>query len=285
MPDPRHSTNVSPTAHYTGYVWARHRLGHPAFATLEGRLLFAAAQPALALSRALGGPTLEGLLLARHRIIDQQLDAAIAAGKVSQVIEIAAGLSPRGWRYAKQYGQRIRYIEADLPGMAERKRKLLAGVGSHESAHHRVADIDAFAATGSESLADIASTLDPGQGTAIITEGLINYFPLQAINDLWRRIADTLQGFPHGLYLSDLHLASENRSPLIRTGVSLLSAFVRGRVHLHFRSTEEAIQALHDAGFGAAELHSPAAYGDKYPECRDPAAGLVRIIEASTGDQ
>jgi len=281
MPDPSRSTNVSPTAHYTGYVWARHGLGHPSFATLEGRLLFTLSQPALALSRLLGGPTLEGLLLARHRVIDQQLRAAITAGTVTQIIEIAAGLSPRGWRYAKEYGSRIRYIEADLPGMAARKRTLLAGVGSCGSEHHRVVDIDAFATAGPASLPGIAATLDPDQSIAIITEGLINYFPLPAVTALWAQIAKTLRDFSQGLYLSDLHLAVENRSPLIQAGVRLLSAFVRGRVHLHFGSVEEATCALQDAGFDTALLHSPADFATIFRECRDPAARLVRIIEAS----
>lgn len=276
------SARVSPTAHYTGYVWARHGLGHPAFATAEGRLLFTAIRPALKLSQAFGGPTLEGLLLARHRLIDEQLHAAIKAGTISQVIEIAAGLSPRGWRFAKQYGARIRYLEADLPGMAARKRALLAKVGSHGDDHHRVVDIDAFAESGPMSLAGIAATLDPTQGTAVITEGLINYFPLPAVTGLWARIASTLQGFPQGLYLSDLHLAAENRSPLIRGGVRLLSAFVRGRVHLHFGSTDAALQALHIAGFERELLHRPADFADRYRECRDPAARLVRVVEART---
>ncbi len=281
MPDSSRSTNVSPTAHYTGYVWARHGLGPAAFATLQGKLLFTAARPALALSRALGGPTLEGLLLARRRVIDQRLEAAIAAGRVSQIIEIAAGLSPRGWRYANRYGRRIRYIEADLPGMAARKRGLLASIGSSGSEFHRVVDIDAFATSGPASLAGIAATLDSSQGTAIVTEGLINYFPLAAVTGLWTRIASILRDFPHGLYLSDLHLAAENRSPLIQAGVGLLSAFVRGRVHLHFRSTEQAVLALHETGFYCAALHSPADFRNTFPDCRDPAASLVRIVEAS----
>ena len=31
---------ISPTAHYTGFVWARHGLSHPALVTAEGRALF-----------------------------------------------------------------------------------------------------------------------------------------------------------------------------------------------------------------------------------------------------
>ncbi len=35
-----HSETISPTAHYTGYVWARNGLSHPEFETIEGRVLF-----------------------------------------------------------------------------------------------------------------------------------------------------------------------------------------------------------------------------------------------------
>ena len=93
----RGSDAISPTAHYTGYVWYRHGLSHPGLATPEGRALYHAARPFNFGARSLGGPTLEGFLLARHRAIDALLDQAISSGAVGQVIEVAAGLSPRGW--------------------------------------------------------------------------------------------------------------------------------------------------------------------------------------------
>ena len=34
------SETISPTAHYTGYVWARNGLSHPSLETAQGRLLF-----------------------------------------------------------------------------------------------------------------------------------------------------------------------------------------------------------------------------------------------------
>jgi len=74
---------VGPTAHYTGYVWARNGLSHPELETREGRLLFDSLQPAMLASRALGGPTLEAYLLARHRAIDALLERAIDAGRVA----------------------------------------------------------------------------------------------------------------------------------------------------------------------------------------------------------
>ena len=64
------SDTISPTAHYTGHVWARNGLSHPGLDTTEGRVMFGALQPAMAFSRTVGGPSLEAYLLARHAAID-----------------------------------------------------------------------------------------------------------------------------------------------------------------------------------------------------------------------
>src|ERR1700724_3820868 len=105
------SEAISPTAHYTGYVWARNGLSHPALETLEGRLLYQSLRPAIIVTELLGRATLEGYLLARHRAIDAVLTRAIEEHGISQVIEVAAGLSPRGWRFTQRYGERPAYIE------------------------------------------------------------------------------------------------------------------------------------------------------------------------------
>ncbi len=262
------NARISPTAHYTGYVWARNGLSHPALSTLEGRLLFEALRGPMTAATALGGPSLERYLLARHRAIDRRLEAAIEAGTISQVIEVACGLSPRGWRFSRRLGDRITYIEADLPGMAERKRRALEHIGSLGE-HHRVVEIDALLDTGPLSLAGVAACLERDRGTAIITEGLIGYLDTPAMVGTWRRFAAVLHGFPAGLYLSDLHLG-EIQTPLIRAFRLVLSGFVRGTVHLHFDDAAEARAALLDAGFDAAEV-TPAADGE-----------LVQIIDSST---
>ena len=99
-------TSISPTAHYTGAVWPQRPLP-PALETSAGRLMQLSARPAMAVNQALGGTSLEVLLLARHLLIDRLLEAAIERGEISQVIEIAAGLSPRGWRFAERHGERL----------------------------------------------------------------------------------------------------------------------------------------------------------------------------------
>src|SRR6187549_69119 len=113
---------ISPTAHYTGYVWFAHGQSHAAFATRTGRLMYQALRGPNLIAGRINMPTLEGMLLARHRLIDLRLAQAIDAGEISQVVEVAAGLSPRGWRFRRRYGEKITYVEADLPAMIGNKR-------------------------------------------------------------------------------------------------------------------------------------------------------------------
>lgn len=263
------SGRISPTAHYTGYVWARNGLSHQELETLEGRLLYESLRGAMTVSSMLGGPSLERYLLARHRAIDAALEQGIVRDGISQVLEVACGLSPRGWRFSSRHGSELRYVEADLPEMAARKRRALERIGTL-SEHHRVVEVDALADTGPLALSQLAaSELDPGRGTAIITEGLTGYLDRDALIGMWKRFATVLGEFPQGRYISDLHLA-EGQDLLIGAFRLVLSAFVRGRVHLHYEAAAAASEALRGCGFSSVEV-LPAG-GDR----------LVHIIEAST---
>jgi len=278
-PPPRGSDSISPTAHYTGAVWSRNGMSTPELSTGLGRLSFNSLRPTMAISGALGGVTLEQFLLARHRLIDHLLGAAIAAGRISQVLEIAAGMSPRGWRFARDHGPEIDYIEADLAAMAARKRVALERANSLTE-HHRVVDIDALSDTGPNSIGAITAGLDPERGLAVITEGLIAYLDLNGVLGLWRRTATALAGFPDGFYLSDLHLGNENSGPATWAFKLALGAFVRGEVELHFDTAAEAEAALLDCGFAGATLHRPVDFADRV-EVSGKGAELVRVIEAS----
>lgn len=277
------SEAISPTAHYTGYVWFRNGLSDPALATAQGRVLFEALQPSMLASRTLGGPTLEGYLLARHIAIDGLLTRAIEQDGITQVIEVAAGLSPRGLRFHDRYGERLTYIEADLPGMAARKERALRDAHSLSDTH-RVAPLDALRDRGELSLAELVAGLDRKRGLVIITEGLLGYLPGNAVTRLWQRFAAALSGFGSGRYLSDLHLAGA-QTPPIHVFRLVLSAFVRGRVHLHYADAQSAESALRGVGFTAASVRRAAEIAKESADRKGasgPGAGLAHIIEAST---
>jgi O-methyltransferase involved in polyketide biosynthesis len=270
------SEKVSPTAHYTGYVWARNGLSHAELATRQGRVLFEALRPVMAVSRALGGATFETYLLARHPAIDALLERAIETGEVTQVLEVACGLSPRGWRFSRRYGDKLTYVEADLPEMAARKRRALQRIGSLGD-HHYVRDLDVLEHGGPDSLEAVAAGLNPGEGLAIVTEGLLNYLPSEAVADIWRRVAVVLGSFEQGIYLSDLDLGGV-QTPAVRAFDLLLAAFVRGPVYVHFDNAAQAEAALQAAGFDAAQVHAAASLT---VQARGTGSEFAQILEAT----
>jgi O-methyltransferase involved in polyketide biosynthesis len=272
---------ISPTAHYTGETWVRNGLSHPQLATWQGRMLHLGFALPLAASRTLGGPTLEGLLLARHRIIDSILDDLIRGG-VSQVVEIACGMSPRGWRFTEQFGEQLTYIEADLPGMAQRKRDALAQMDSLTD-RHRVIELDVLQEVGAGSLEALAETLDPAGGLVIITEGLLTYLDDDTVDALWARLATVLGGFDKGTYLTDLRFAKPDRGIPEQAFDVILGAFVRGRVHPYRGDEAEAEAVMLSSGFKEVALHR----GDRHPAAaeahNDPGSGVICIVEAVCG--
>lgn len=277
-----HSSRISPTAHYTGYVWCRHGLSHPALETRTGRWLFQAVQPLMMTSRVLGGPVLEDALIARHRCLEYLLNRAVDSGAVGQVIEIAAGLSPRGLRMIRRFQHReLVYIEGDLRAMATRKREQLSSVDALGPGHV-VLELDALADSGERSLEHVAAEhLDPRKGTAIITEGLLNYFDTPTVESLWQRIARVLSRYPSGVYMSDMYLRGEvGRVAGSRAFTAALGAFTRGRVHIHFQDEVRAGAALAHAGFARTTSWRVSELAEATGLTPMQAETPVRVVEA-----
>ena len=100
--------HISFTAHYTGYNWYQMGISHPAFATSKGKLLTTLLKPLeLWAERVIGG-SIRQTLAQRHIMLDRALEQLIQQHANIQVIEIATGLSPRGWQFAfRKLGNRM----------------------------------------------------------------------------------------------------------------------------------------------------------------------------------
>ena len=161
-------SRISPTAHYTADVWVRSGSG-PALFILVGAVLHAALAPLNeTYGRLSGRPNLDAMLVARHRALDRLLEREIAAGRVGQVIEIAAGLAGRGYRFARRFPA-LRYVETDLAEMAAYKRRALDEAGLR-GPNHEVRPLDALVSDGPASLGAVATELVASRGLAIITK-------------------------------------------------------------------------------------------------------------------
>ncbi len=272
---------ISPTAHYTAMTWYRSGWSHPAFVTPLGHALHAVAAPVNAAWRWRHAQTdLDAMLRARHLALDTLLEQALDSGEVGQVVEIAAGLSPRGWRFCARHPE-LRYVEADLPAMAARKREVLDKHGL-SSPNHRVVALDARLDEGPGSLSALAEQhLDPDKGVAVITEGLLSYLPKEAVEGLWTRTARLGARFPVGLYLSSVHTEAESGTVgAARWFRQVLAVFSRGAVSLHFPDANATAEALQEAGFASSSVHWPTEVLDGPDAPPRPGSQFLRIIEA-----
>jgi O-methyltransferase involved in polyketide biosynthesis len=277
------SSSISFTALYTGEIWRRHGLSAPFLSSTQGRFLYLAGRPMEWAGKILLGGNNEVMLLQRHHIIDYLLEKAIEREGVTQIVEIACGLSPRGTRTAQKYaGRNIHFIEADLPDMAARKSHLLEKAGEL-SEFHRVLPLNILEENTTESLESFfARELDPSRKTLVITEGLVNYFDYATIHGFWTRLAAVLKQFPAGIYLNDLYPNFQwHRSVrTINAFKSFLGAATRSNVTLHFDNEAAIIEGFREAGFTETRAHLPESYYGVLDIPVMPVPSLVRVIES-----
>lgn len=278
--DDTDTSSISFTAHYTGYVWFRNGMSAPAFRTRQGELYYAALWPLEAIGRALVGGNIKDFLLQRHYLMDDLIERAIREDGVTQVLEIACGLSPRGWRFTARHPQ-LTYIEADLPDMARRKEQLLRETRAL-SPRHKVVTCNILV-DGPDSLEQVvAREFDRSQPLLVVTEGLVNYFDLETITGFWRRLQAVLAGFPQGTYLSDNYPLLDNH-PFHRTLVflrDLLGAASRSNVTFHFGSDAQMEEHFRALGFSRATVHNPRDHYDRLSIPRTRGDSFVRVLEA-----
>ena len=258
MKDQQDTSSISFTAHYTGFVWYRFGLSHSAFATRQGCTYFQLLRPFEVAARKVIGSDIKTTLLQRHHLIDRELGQLIQEYPDIQVVELACGLSPRGWRIHGRYPN-VTYLETDLQDMAARKRALLNELDSLDS-RHKVLVCNILVEDSAESLESMLKReLDPQKPVVVITEGLVNYFHLEEIQGFWQRLAKTLQGFPMGFYLTDLYpqVTRHRFFHWIQTANRALKLSSRSHFTMHFEQPAEALACFKGCGFDAVTVFNP----------------------------
>jgi O-methyltransferase involved in polyketide biosynthesis len=192
-----------------------------------------------------GWHSLRHTLLHRHIGIDHLLQQA----ECRQVIEIAAGFSPRG--SAVSADSSTRYFEVDLPPVIAAKRRLLEATPAGRSILSR----RNFAL-----MADDVDVLDwsrfDSHPSFVITEGLMMYFDRGTQMRIWGEIARFLRR-NHGEYVFDYLPVPEE--PVRSLPGRMLSRVRRGRRGRTFpcdgRSRHEIAEDLCAAGFSRIDMH------------------------------
>ena len=115
----------------------------------------------------------------------------------------------------------------------------------------------------------------------IITEGLINYFDLETISGVWKRLATLGQIFPRAWYLTDLfpEVPSPYLRPLARVSQKVMSLATGARVNLHFSDDRSIAEGIARCGFSHVLVHTPEQFSELLPTLGNRPS-YTRVVEA-----
>ncbi len=272
---------VSLTGHFTGFVWCNNHLSPPSFSSLLGKAMYYGIKPLDWLSNLAIGLKLETMLLQRHCLIDELVNQAINDG-VTQIVEIASGLSARSMRVLQNHPDLVmQYIEADLPDMVRWKTKRLQKEGFKDE-RHQLIECNILRTEGRLSIEQLLESLDKTQKTLVISEGLVNYFPLPVIEGFWTRLAYALSKFKEADYLFEIwpKVPDHPFAPIIFGTQKVIELVTRQEVPLHYTSDRQIKAALEGCGFSLASVINPDKFTEalNLPKMETPT--LFRVVKA-----
>lgn len=267
----RNPADISLTARYTAAVWDQLGLPHAArFADVRGRTLLKISHALLGwMPQRLGFLFIEGGLIPRHLFMDEW----IRAQQAKQVVEVAAGYSPRGLMFA---GEGVRYIEVDRPNVMAEKRRRCHGVPSDRLPCFVSADV-----TGDDFVARVLAECDPGLPTVIVNEGMSPYFPRNDYLLVLRRFAELARRL-QAPFLTDFYRAARSERTLglwARLGGAML-ALVADRPFLYVTSEGEIESLFREAGFRHITISKPAAMPKYTRGVRPAVTDWLYMVEA-----
>lgn len=277
------SSPVSLTGHFTGQVWCEHGYSPELMGSSLGKVLYHLHRPLGWINNQLFGNSLETMLLQRHQLIDQLVFNSIEEQGVTQVVEIASGLSSRSIRTLARYAEEdIHYIEADLPQMCQWKNERLSDYRLNDS-RLKVAPLNILRNAGDFSPEHLFAGLDLKRPTLVITEGLVNYFPLATIEDFWKRLATMLGCFPAATYISDIwpNLAAYEVQKTYKFGIQAIEMLTRQKVPLHYNNEDDISEGLRNCGFQDVSVYNPDNLSDDFDIPVMRGESLFRVVKAT----
>lgn len=263
--------DISLTARYTAAVWDQIGLPYASrFADVRGRAMVAASVAAgRVLPRNIGTFLIDGALVPRHLFMDD----FVKHGGFEQVVEVAAGYSPRGMLFANLG---LRYIEVDRPNVMREKEQLCSGGDAKKPVF---LGIDA---TAPDFVERVVSASTPNLKTLIITEGLSPYFARRDYVAVLRNLR-ALAARLNAVFLTDFY--RDVRNPVLRGWMefgSLAIKLIADRTYMYAKNEEEIRAVFEEAGFTVRAVHRPAA-DPRYTQGKKPAVTDWMVVVEAEG--
>jgi len=240
------------TAQYTAAVWAG--LGVPGtqrFVTRRGKFLKWWVDWGGGLLGLRGQYSVTNLFLAPRYL---GINTLLAQRQPKQVIELAAGLSARGYEWARN--NQGRYVEVDQPKVVAAKEKIVGG-RSHLPQNFFLVSADLRQPNW---VSKVLPNLDCAIPTLIICEGLTGYLNQEALSTLLSAIGDLAVCFDQTTIWLDLYLKLDRHTHGRVFGAMLPAQIVwqlgRAPMQMFLEDVNQVKQVLNANGFKTRYLWS-----------------------------
>ena len=233
--------NLSVTSLYTAGVWSWAKMeGASLVSNVDTDRVFGATNAALAVMRLFrwGLPRLPEGLAQRHVLIDQLTEEA----DHDLIIELAAGLSMRGWRVMRAKGDASRlrrYIEIDLPHVMTHKMKALLEEALPKGLILEARDLKLLNQN------DIEELLEDSETPLIIAEGLVMYLSHSELEEIISLLGPELEARGGRLIFDWVPTIEQPRPGLIgRVLGALIRLFTGGETFKRDERSREDVREL-----------------------------------------
>lgn len=272
------TNGIGLTAYFTAVVWAKLQVpGAARFVTRRGKWLYWLATWGgrwLGLSGPYSVPSL--FLIARHLGIN----VLLSQQQPAQVVELAAGLSPRGYEWSHNH-QGV-YVEVDQAGVIAAKSRFLnrnqeaswLNSGKHILVVGDLMQVDLVRL--------LAPLLDPHAQTLIISEGLTAYLDKKSLGQLLASIHSLNVWLDNSTVLLDMYLRLDYRQHgFVAWTMTLPRWFSRllGAGWKMFLSNRQEMQAFVEAaGFQVCQIWSAQELA-QLANVAEPGVNLLYLLE------
>jgi O-methyltransferase involved in polyketide biosynthesis len=191
---------------------------------------------------------------ARYKVTDRIL----AEHDMTQVLEIAAGLSPRG--LAMTRNPDVVYVVTDLPQILEEEKTIAETILAKSNSRRPNLHFEAANALDMESLSRAAAIFESNRLVAIITEGLFSYLNRREQEALAGNIHELLEKYDGFWITSEVHTKqywqqiSKIDEKLVRERLSAISSSTDSNIESNVFADENDLERFFgEAGFKIEE--------------------------------
>lgn len=205
---------------------------------------------------------------ARHRAIDEQIEARAAAGQLDQLVLLGTGYDSRAYRLCEALGQ-ARVFEVDHPATAGRRARLSPAAFGDAPSAQRVPVVVEFGRDDLEQALRDAG-LDPTLHTLWVWEGVVMYLDADAIRETLRLVTRLSQ--PGALLCFDAWCPPQEgaKAFALRDLPSLAMQLVYSEPFLWGPAADELEPFLRAEGLALIELTSAVELAQRYGVSQRP---------------